>query len=78
MSRGRRCCACATLACTSCSARSTLRERSSSTVIVRAPLARGRGDRAHALDLDERLLEELDDVVLDDLGRGALPGDGRR
>ena len=81
MSRGSRRCACATLVCTSWSARSTSRARSSSTVMLRRPLARGGGDRAHALDLHEGLFEDLDDVVLDDLGRGAFPGhvdgDGR-
>jgi hypothetical protein len=37
MSRGRRRCTCATRVCTSCSARSTLRERSSSTVTLPPP-----------------------------------------
>src|SRR4030095_6718325 len=40
-----------------------------------SPLPRRGRDRPDPFDLDESLLEDFDGVVLDDLRRGALPGD---
>ena len=41
----------------------------------RGALPRGRGDLLHALDRGDHLLQDVDHVGLDDLGRSALPGD---
>ena len=78
MSRGRRRCACGTLAVHVLQRQVDVAREVELDGDDAAALARGGGEAGDALDLHQRLLERLDDVVLDHLRARRPPRSPRR